>query len=243
MTSISTMLLMIHICGAVVGLLSGFLAMVFRKGSGLHRMAGNFFFVSMLGMSASAAYLAVFVKPNMLNMTVGLLTFYLVATAWRAARRSDHGTGPFDLGALLFVLIVATLGFSFGLEAVNSPTGSKNGMPAPIYFVLGSIAFLCAVADVRMLTRGDLRGGRRIARHLWRMCLALVIATLSLYPGQGQLFPDWLRQTNLLFVPHVLLLGPMMFWRLRVRSPRGIRHETAPHSRPDVAPITEVVGA
>ncbi|MBW3565402.1 MAG: hypothetical protein KY459_11810 [Acidobacteria bacterium] len=237
--SVSTMLLMIHICGAVVGLLSGFLAMVLRKGSGLHRVAGTFFFVSMLGMSASAAYLAALVRPNMLNLTVGLLTFYLVATAWWAARRREGGTGPFDLGALLFVLMVAMAGFSFGLEAANSPGGTKNGMPAPIYFVFGSIAFLCAISDVRMLIRRGLGGGRRISRHLWRMCLALLIATVSLYPGQGQLFPDWLRETNLLFVPHVLLIGSMIFWRLRVRSATRLRHDTTPPSPLNAAALTE----
>lgn len=242
MMSISTTLLMIHVCCAVVGLLSGFLAMIFRKGSGLHRASGSFFFASMLGMSASAVYLATMVKPNMLNMTVGLLTFYLVATAWRAGRRRDMGTGLFDLGALLFVSAVATAGFSFGLEAARIPTGSRDGMPAPIYFIFGTVAFLCAVSDVRMLVRGELSGGRRIARHLWRMCLALLIATLSLYPGQGKLFPDWLRETNLLFVPHVLLTGSMIFWRLRVRSARRARHETPP-PRPDAAPLTQGAGA
>ena len=34
-------LLLAHICSAVVGLLSGFLAVVLRKGSGLHRAAGT----------------------------------------------------------------------------------------------------------------------------------------------------------------------------------------------------------
>lgn len=237
--SIATMMLMIHICAAVVGLLSGFLAMIFRKSSGLHRVSGSFFFGSMLVMSASAVYLATQVKPNMLNMTVGLLTFYLVTTAWRAGRRREIVTGAFDLGALLFISIVATAGFSFGFEAAISPTGSKNGMPAPIYFVFGTVAFLCAVSDVRILVRRELSGGRRIARHLWRMCLALLIATLSLYPGQAKLFPDWLRQTNLLLVPHVLLIGSMVFWRLRVRSARRTGHGTAPPSGHDVAPITQ----
>lgn len=239
MTSISTMMLMIHICAAVVGLLSGFLAMIFRKGSGLHRTSGSFFFVSMLVMSASAVYLATRVKPNMLNMTVGLLTCYLVTTAWRTGRRREIFTGAFDLGALLFVSTVATAAFSFGLEAAISPTGSKNAMPAPIYFIFGTVAFLCAVSDVRMLVRGELSGGRRIVRHLWRMCLALLIATLSLYPGQAKLFPDWLKQTSLLFVPHVLLIGSMILWRFRMRSARHVRNATAVPSGPEAAPVTQ----
>ena len=61
-------LLVLHIGSAAVGLLSGFLAMSFRKGSGLHGAAGNVFFVSMLIATAAGGYLAAFVRPNSGNV-------------------------------------------------------------------------------------------------------------------------------------------------------------------------------
>jgi len=67
-----------------------------------------------------------------------------------------------------------------------------------------------------MLVRGGVFGAKRIARHLWRMCMGLLFATLSFYPGQAKLFPMWLRETNLLLVPAVLLIGAMLFWLYRV---------------------------
>jgi len=209
-------LLLLHICSAIVGLLSGFLAASLRKGSGWHGAAGNVFFVSMLSMSASAGYLAAFHSPNALNLVVSLLTFYLVSTAWRAARHRDGKAGLVDLIGLLFILGVGTAGLGWGFEAANSPRGSKDGMPAAIYFIFGSIALLCAVSDIRMLVRGGVFGAHRIARHLWRMCLALLIATLSFFPGQARQLPDGLRQSKLLFVPHILLAGSMIYWRSRV---------------------------
>ena len=214
----SSPLLLLHISAAVVGLLSGFTAMALRKGSGRHGAAGTVFFVSMLVMSSSAAYIATFLRPNMLNTIAALLTFYLVSTAWWAARHRDGGIRPFDVGALLFIASVGLAGIGFGIEAASSPTGTKNGMPAPIYFIFGSVALLCAVSDIRMLVRGGVTGARRIARHLWRMSLALLIATLSFYPGQAKLFSKAFRETNLLFVPHVLLIGSMLFWIYRVKS-------------------------
>jgi len=48
-------LLTLHICGAIIGLLSGTAALIFRKGFRLHRAAGTVFFVSMLIRSASGA--------------------------------------------------------------------------------------------------------------------------------------------------------------------------------------------
>jgi uncharacterized damage-inducible protein DinB/uncharacterized membrane protein len=216
MTSSIPLILLVHIAAAVVGLLSGFLTMAFRKGSSLHRAAGTVFFASMLIMTASAGYAAVFERPNTLNAIVAHLTFYLVATGWWAARRADGATGRFDIAALLFVAAVGVVGLISGVEAVRSPTGTKDGMPGAAYLVFGTIALLCAMTDIRMLRRGNLSGARRIARHLWRMCLALLIATASFYPGQAKLFSPESR-TGFLFVPHVLLIASMIFWMVRVR--------------------------
>ncbi|HVS31036.1 MAG TPA: hypothetical protein VMS98_06245 [Thermoanaerobaculia bacterium] len=224
-------LLMLHICCATAGLLSGFLAMSLRKGSGWHGAAGNVFFVSMLGMSVSAAYIAAFLKPNAINVVAASLTFYLVVTARRAARQSDGGTGILGVVALLFAMGVGAAGLAFGLEAANSPKGSKDGIPAAVYIIFGSVALLCAVSDIRMLVRGGVSGGRRIARHLVRMGLALAIATISFYPGQAKLFPGWLRETGFLFVPHILLIGSIAFWMVRVRLHKRLPQENATGAR------------
>jgi uncharacterized membrane protein len=215
-------LLLLHVCSAAVGLLSGFLTMAFRKGSGLHGAAGTVFFVSMLSASGAGAYLAGFVHPIGANLMGSTLTFYMVATAWVAARRRD-------LGALLFVSAIAAAGATWGFEAVRSQTGTKDGYPAAFYFVFGAIALLFAASDVRMVMRGGVFGAKRIARHLWRMCMALLFATFSFYPGQSKFFAKWLRETNVLYVPHVLVMGTMLFWlyrvsvRKRVPQTRAIR--------------------
>ncbi|HEX8407299.1 MAG TPA: hypothetical protein VF883_00415 [Thermoanaerobaculia bacterium] len=210
-------LLLFHICCAVVGLLSGAMAMIFRKGSGRHGAAGTVFFVSMLFMSSSAAWIALVFRPNALNVVVSLLTFYLVSTGWWTAKRRTAGTNAFDLVAMLFVLAVGITGVTFGFEAADSAMGTKDHMPAPIYFVFGTIALLCAMSDLRMIVRGGITGGRRVARHLGRMGLALLIATMSLYPGQAKLFSQALRDTNLLLLPLFLLIGSLVFWQYRVR--------------------------
>ncbi|PYQ49615.1 MAG: hypothetical protein DMF59_13155 [Acidobacteria bacterium] len=209
-------LLLLHICSAIVGLLSGFMAMALPKGSGLHGAAGSVFFVSMLGMGGAGAYIAAFIKPNNGNVMGGCLAIYLVSTAWMAARRRERKTGIFDFCALLLGLAIGAAGATWGVQAASSHTGLKNGYPAGLYFVFASIALLFAASDVRMLVRGGVFGAQRIARHLWRMCLTLLLATLSFYPGQARLFPKWLRETNLLYVPAVLLVGAMLLALYRV---------------------------
>ena len=218
-------LLMLHICSAVVGLLSGFMAMAFRKGSGLHSAAGNIFFVSMIGMAGAGAYMAAFIKPNNGNVMGGTLTLYLVSTAWVAARRRERKVGMIDLSLLLVALAIGTAGVTWGFQTASSHSGLKNGYPAALYFVFGSIALLFAAADVRMIVRGGVYGAQRIVRHLWRMSLTLLFATASFYPGQARLFPKSWRVTNLLYVPHVLLIAAMLLALHRVSLRRRARQE------------------
>jgi uncharacterized membrane protein len=228
-------LLYFHICAAIVGLLSGGLAMIFRKGSGRHGAAGTVFFVSMLCMAASAAFIALFMHRIMVNIVVAFLTLYLVPTGWVAIRRRNGETNrAFDIGAMLFVLADGIAGVAYGIGMVNHPERPTHGIPTPMYFVFGSIAILFAVSDVRMLLHGGLFGAQRIGRHLWRMCLALWIATMSAYPGQAKLYSKALRATNLLFVPHVLLIGATIFWLYRIsRRKRAERARAVAVAHPE----------
>ena len=94
---------------------------------------------------------------------------------------------------------------------------------------LGLVMLLAAAGDVRMLLRGGVAGTTRIARHLWRMCFGLFIATGSFFLGPANrplrflssvglrqhVFRTLLRQEVLLFLA-VLPLLFLVFWLVRV---------------------------
>jgi hypothetical protein len=210
-------LLIFHICGAIVGLLSGTAALIFRKGFRYHRAAGNVFFVSMLVMSASGAAIAAFIKPNMGNVFGGVVTFYLVATGWLTVLRKEKETGLAEFGLLLVALAAGAGGLTYGWEAAHSATGLKEGYPPAPYIIFGCLSSLSAASDVRMLIRGGVSGPARIARHLWRMCVAFLIAVLSFFLGKQQHFPQAIRGSQILNVPMILILIIMIYWLVRVR--------------------------
>ncbi|HWY20158.1 MAG TPA: hypothetical protein VNX26_03000 [Candidatus Acidoferrum sp.] len=223
-----SLILVLHISAGIAGILSGTLAMSFRKGSARHAMAGKVFVISMLTMAAGAVYLAVMKhQPN--NIGGGILTFYLVATAWVTAKRRDGETSVYDWAALLIPLATGIDGWINGLEAIHSPTGSKYGVPAGMHLFMGSVFLLAAAGDVRMLLRGGVLGAQRIVRHLWRMCFGLFIATGSFFLGQGsKVFPDWLLKTNVLFIPAILPLILLIFWVVRVRLTNAYKGMSMP---------------
>lgn len=208
-------MLLLHIVSGTLGMLSGFVAVFLRKGSRAHGIAGNVFVVTMLSLGATGTYLAV-LKSQPGNVLGGMLTFYLVATAWLTARRSDGKPGMIDWGALLVVLAVAAAQLTFGTEAAMSPTGLKYDYPPGPYFIFGLVAVLATVGDIRMLVRGGISGGQRLARHLWQMCFALFIAAASIFLARQQLFPAVLQKMGVLVFLSFLPLMLMIFWLGRV---------------------------
>ena len=174
--------LLVHICGGTVGLLSGTAAIAFRKGSPRHVLAGKVFVASMLTMAAFAVYLAI-VRHQPNNIGGGIFTFYLIGTAWLTARRSDGETIRLDWVALLIPLALGILTWMNNLKVVRSGASSQDGVPVGMSFFMGSVMLLAAAGDVRMLVRGGAFGAKRIARHLWRMCFGLFIASGSFFLG------------------------------------------------------------
>ena len=72
---------LIHIIAGLLALASGAVALYAVKGSSLHRRSGMVFVVAMLVLSSTGALMAVFIKPNPVNVMAGSTTFYLVSTA------------------------------------------------------------------------------------------------------------------------------------------------------------------
>ncbi|QTD54990.1 DUF2306 domain-containing protein [Parasphingorhabdus cellanae] len=206
----------IHIIAGTIAVLAGAAALLTTKGSRMHRLVGNAFFISMVIMALGGIYLAI-VLPMAISILVGVFTIYLVATSWMAARRHDEQINLLHYVALAMTLGVAAGGLWFGMEAQSSPDGLKDGLPAFPHYFFGGLGLLAALGDGLMIARRGITGKRRIARHLWRMCFAYFIAAGSLFTGPGATaFPDAIRDTGLLSVPEPIILVIMLFWVVRV---------------------------
>lgn len=205
-------LVLFHITAGLTAILSGFVTMTLHEGSRSHRACGNEFFVSLLCMGGSGAFMAFMkyqfanVEAQIVNVFAGLLTFYLLATAWWVAKRKEGETGSFDWGDLLVISALTACFATFGVEAAKSPTGLKDGDPSVLYFIFAFVALLSTTGDIGVLLRGGISGAQRITRHLWRMSLAMFIATASFFLGQQTVMPASIRGSKLLFVPPLFVL-------------------------------------
>ena len=207
----AAVVLYLHIGAGTVSLLAGAAAFVFRKGSRLHRLAGNIFVVAMLIMSAIGAAVAPFLPtPERASVIAGVLTFYLVLSSWAAVKRKPGQIGAFDYGLLLTSMTVVGASAYLMSLAAQSATGTLDGQPAAAFVMFMIIGSLAAVGDLRLIVRRGVSGAMRLARHLWRMTVAYFIAANALFLGQPQVFPDVLQRW--LFVPALLILGVLLYW-------------------------------
>src|SRR6202008_196476 len=182
-----------------------------------------------LTMAVGATYLAI-VKHQPSNIGGGILTLYLIGTAWLPARRRDGETSRFDWIVLLIPLALGILTWMNGIKVVRSGASSQDGVPVGMTFFMGSVMLLAAAGDLRMLVGGGVLGAKRIARHLWRMCFGLFIAAGSFFLGPsnrplrllsavgiGQHLSPALLSTTLYLILTILPLILLIFWLVRVR--------------------------
>lgn len=221
-TGLPFTLLAFHVAMGVIALTAGMIAIGARKGGVRHRQAGVVFVHAMIANGLSAAAISAYQGEP---MTGGLLTVYLVFTAYTALRPMT-AVGR-RVGAILMVLAFTFAAFTYhgALTAMGNPGNQLDGVPAGMLFFMGTIVLLAAAGDFRMILAGGLQGTRRVARHLWRMCFGLFIASGSF---AAQLVMMRGMPAPLRSVPVILLLGGgplvvLLYWMWRVRIRQNLR--------------------
>ncbi|MGK2963443.1 MAG: hypothetical protein ACSLFK_15080 [Gemmatimonadaceae bacterium] len=214
----------LHIVAGGLALLSGYVALYAAKGGALHRRSGMVFVIAILVMCVAGTMMAVIrgVAPAV-NIPAALLTSYLAITSLTTVRPLPAGRDWIDAGLMLVALGTGLASLAFARDALTSPDGMRQGMPAFPFLLFGTVALLAAGLDLRMVRSGGLTGAARITRHLWRMTFALFIAAMSFFIGQAKVFPEPMRIPLLLGMPVIAVLVTMLYWLWRVSIRRRLR--------------------
>lgn len=213
----------LHITAGVVGLVSATAALSAAKGGWLHRRSGLGFVGAMLVMAVTGVALAIAEGPDA-NALGGFTAAYLVVTALTTVRPRSTVLHRVDVVAMVYGLIIGMISLVLGFVSITRPGAHVDGVPAPILFTFAALGLFGSAGDWRAFRAGGLRGAHRLARHLWRMCFALWIATGSFFLGQMDEFPEPLRiiplMAALAFAPLFVLV--IWLWRVRRRPSQGV---------------------
>jgi hypothetical protein len=200
-------LVYLHIAGGMVGILAGFAAVAARKGSPVHRAAGQAFTAGMALMGAGALILGVMI-PQPGNAWGGAIALYLTATAWLAGQKPSPGVLRGER------IAAYAAGGMIGLAALMAAVTLKGlGGYVPLFGFLG----FCLWRDLRY--RAAPGPIPRLRRHLWRMSFLFFAATGSFFLGQQKTMPAEFRGSPVLWLLALFPLGVMAWhlWRTRSR--------------------------
>ncbi|MGS4947828.1 hypothetical protein ACVDG3_20325 [Meridianimarinicoccus sp. RP-17] len=205
-------ILILHILAGFTALAMAGAALGTRKGSRWHRRAGNIYVLSMLAVTLTTFALMA-IRPNLFLFVIGIFSFYLVFTGWRAAMLRDGKPRIADhlVGGAMALTGVAMLGLgALGL------VGDGGAQPV-ILLVFGSIGLTLALSDWRDWRAGPITGKARIARHLSRMLagtIATVTAAVVVNLGFLPALVTWLG-------PTALITPLIVWWNARVMRGAG----------------------
>ena len=206
----------VHVAAGAVAILAGYIALFASKGARVHRRSGLIFAGAMLVMSLSGAFMAIGRLGVEVNVPAGLVTAYLVATAYITVRPPSERTRFVERAAMIAAFAIGVGGiFLAGRAFVRGYPGF--GVPALMF---SAIVLLAGLGDRRMLRAGGISGAPRLKRHLWRMCTGLFIAAASFFLGPARRVPDPLRLPPFRMLP-LIALAAMAFWLWRLRARRA----------------------
>ena len=213
----------VHIVAGSVSLIAGYIALFAGKGALLHRKAGMVFVYAILTMCIMGFVIAVGLsRAPGVNAPAAVMTAYFVVTSLTTVRPAASGGRWLLIGGMIVAFAVAAVDLGFGVEAIQNG-GRREGIPAFPFFLFGTMGLLASAGDFRVLRNGALVGARRLARHLWRMTFALLVASMSFFFGQAKVIPKPIRIPALLAIPPLLALAALLYWMWRVRVRRSLR--------------------
>lgn len=216
-----TLTLFVHVLAAVLGLLTGYVALGVSKGSPLHRKAGMFFVYVMVTMAITGALMAVGrATAPAINIATALLTFYLVITGMTSVGSPAGWSRRLDVIAMMFGAATGAICVVFAVAAIGQG-GAASGTAYPLV-MFGAVALSAANGDRKVIRDGALKGSPRLMRHLWRMCFALFVSSLAFYLGRVQL-PLMLRNPAFRAAGALLPLAAIAYWKWQLRARRPVR--------------------
>ena len=212
--------LAVHYAAGLASIGAGTIALSVAKGGRLHKQAGLVFTWGMVILGLTAAGIGTYEnRPS--QVSAGLIVTYLVFSALTTVKSLPGIGRRFNVALMVLAFAYAGASLYGGVTEWLDPTVKVVGRPRVVPpLVFGTVLLLAAVGDLRAIRAGGLQGPKRLARHLWRMCFGLFIATGSFFLGQMRFVPEPVRNVPLLLV---LAFAPIVFlfywmWRVRVRG-------------------------
>lgn len=188
-----TILIILHVAGGTIGLISGTIAAVVVKGKKAHLLNGKIFFYAMLMTAVSALIISNLPGHyNIFLFSVGGFTLYMILSGYRAVwlkrnyGKTTHSFNWIDYGIMLFAVVfgVWLLVLSFKNIVMHDMFGIVPG-------VFGLICLGYAVLDLRLLIKKVGVKQSWMSNHITRMMGAIIASYTAFLVVNVQIEMQW----------------------------------------------------
>jgi uncharacterized membrane protein len=210
MNQIFNIFLVLHIIGGTLGIASGTINIVRKKGDKLHKNVGKIFLYSMLTAGFSSLILAI-MHPNNFLFIIGIFTVFLVGTGRRYLSLKGLASGQkphlVDWLLTIMMLIFGIFFMGFGLFFLI-----KNELFGIVYIVFGVAGLRYVLKDFNYY-----RGQKITTKNYWLIehigrTMAGYAASLTALLVVNSAYLSFIPNVLLWLLPTIVLVPLIVFW-------------------------------
>ncbi|MBM6500357.1 hypothetical protein [Flavobacterium macrobrachii] len=204
METIFTILLIIHIIAGSIGLLTGTINIIKKKGDKTHKSVGKFFFYSML-INGFAGFIMSLIHRNDFLLIVAVFSIYMVATGQRflSLKQLNKEQKP---KAIDWILTYTMLVFAFLFITYGSYLLINKVYFGIVLLVFGVVCCLMAIKDIKVYKGNIKEKNYWLLLHIQRMVGSYIAALTAFIVVNNHFLPGivgWLLPT-VIFTPLIV---------------------------------------
>lgn len=205
METIFKILLVIHIIAGSIGLFTGTINIIRKKGDTTHRLVGKFFLYGML-INAVAGFLMSVIHKNLFLLIIAVFSFYMTATGKRilSLKRLDKGQ---QVKRIDWILTFTMLFFALFFIVFGIYLKINDNNLGTVLIVFGVISALMARKDINIYQGNITIKNYWLLIHIQRMIGAYIAALTAFLVVNNTYLPPvvaWLMPT--------VILTPLIFY-------------------------------
>ena len=209
MTLIFNIFLILHIVGGSVGLLTGMINILRKKGDKNHKIIGKIFYGSMLTTGISSLALA-YLRPNFFLFMVGVFTLYMVTSGQRYLlhKRQDRLTSKHIEWTITILMLLAGLLF----VGIGILTIIKSNFFGLVFVTFGALGLLFVRQDFKNYNGKTTIKNHWLIGHLQRMTGGFIAALTAFLVVNAKYFPDQIPSFVYWLLPTIILTPLIIKW-------------------------------
>lgn len=217
MEALFKILLIIHIIAGSIGLFTGTITIIRKKGDKIHVLVGKFFFYGML-LNAIAGFIMSIMHENIFLLIIAVFSFYLTVTGQRflSLKKLDKGQKPKCIDWIITskMIVFALFFMVYGILLILN---HKNF--GAVLVVFGMISLLMSRKDIAMY-RGKIKFKNYwLLLHIQRMIGAYIAALTAFLVVNNTYLPAivaWL-------MPTVIITPLIFYWSRKYTIQKSVK--------------------